>query len=43
MNVICMHLNKGYTCPYNHVCITFDDKGKPLIFCHEISLILNPE
>jgi len=42
MNIICMHLNKGFACPYNHVCITFDDKGKPLTFCQEIAFILNP-
>ena len=41
-NIVCKHLDKGFTCPYNKKCIVFDDKGKNLVFCHEIALILNP-
>ena len=41
-NIVCKHLEKGFDCPYNKKCIKFDDKGKNLVFCHEIVLILNP-
>ena len=41
-NIVCKHLEKGFDCLYNKKCIVFDDKGKNLVFCHEIALILNP-
>lgn len=41
-NIFCKHLNAGFECPYNRVCIKFEDNGKNIVFCSEISLILNP-
>lgn len=40
--LFCKHLNADYKCPYNNLCVKFNNKGKNTVFCSQISVILVP-